>query len=49
MAASTEKMAASSEMRADDPKLSELFEEIWNIYQFIEDCQEPLASDKVQV
>ncbi|XP_041371925.1 immunoglobulin-binding protein 1-like [Gigantopelta aegis] len=41
-------MAEGIEAMGDGPKLSALFEEIWDVYQFIENCQEPLASDGVQ-
>lgn len=38
-----------AEAPQEGSKLSDLFEEIWKIFIFVDTCDEPLADDKVQV
>ena len=38
-----------AETDVQSKKLSEYFDEVWKIYEFLERCDEPTVSDKVQV
>ena len=42
-------MAENNKLESTTIKLSDLFEEVWGIYQFIDDGSESTSSDAVQV
>jgi hypothetical protein len=40
---------AEEKSSSDGPKLSEIYDDIWKTYEFLEDCEESTSSDAVQV